>query len=114
MFQWVRNSKRRFIKVSVLQESNSELNISFNQMEHLEVEQHGQYPVEKNPNAYKSMRDYRNPPWMSASFCSVPLTNALYGSTYNPSWGNHPNSSWEPRPPQVLLHIKLQLLSHHS
>ena len=23
-----------------------------------------------------------------------------YGSTYNHSWGNHTNSSWEPRPPQ--------------
>ena len=82
MFQWVRNSKSRFIKVSVLQESNYELNISFNQMEHVEVEQHGQYPVERNPNAYRSMRDYRNPPWMSAPFCSVPPTNAPYGSTY--------------------------------
>ena len=40
MFQWVRNPKGRFIKVSVLQESNSELNISFDQMEHLEGEQH--------------------------------------------------------------------------
>ena len=23
-----------------------------------------------------------------------------YGSTYNHSWGNHTNSTWEPRPPQ--------------
>ena len=88
------------IKVNVLQKSNSELNISFNQMEHLEGEQHHQYPVERNPNAYRSMRDYRNPPWMSAPFYSVPPTNAPYGSTYNHSWGNHTNSSWEPRPPQ--------------
>ena len=40
MFQWVRNPEGRFIKVSVLQEFNSELNISFDQMEHLEGEQH--------------------------------------------------------------------------
>ena len=59
MFRFVRNSKGRLIKVSVLKESNSELNISFNQMEHLEVEQHGQYLVQRNPNAYRSMRDYR-------------------------------------------------------
>ena len=41
MFQWVRNFEGSLIKVSVLQESNSELNISFNKMEHLEGEQHG-------------------------------------------------------------------------
>ena len=35
-------------------------------MEHLEGEQYSQYPVEKNPRAYMSMRDYRNPPWVSA------------------------------------------------
>ena len=36
MFQWIRNSEGRLIKVSVLQESNAELNISLNLMEHLE------------------------------------------------------------------------------
>ena len=59
-----------------------------------------QQPVERNPNLSRLMRDYRNPLWISASFCSVPPTNAPYDSTYNPSWGNHTNSSWEPRPPQ--------------
>ena len=48
-----------------------------------------QQPVERNPNEYRSMRDYRNQ-WMSSP----------YGSTYNHIWGNHTNSSWEPRPPQ--------------
>ena len=56
--------------------------------------------MERNPNPSRSIRDNRNPPWMSASFCSVPPTNAPYDSTYNPSWGNHTNSSWESRPPQ--------------
>ena len=28
-----------------------------------------------------------------------PLTNALYGNTYNPNWRNHPNLSWKPKPP---------------
>ena len=48
-----------------------------------------QPPVERNPSEYRSMRDYRDQ-WMSSP----------YGSTYNHSWGNHTNSSWEPRPPQ--------------
>ena len=58
-------------------------------MEHLGGEQYSEYPVERNPRAYMSMRDYRNQ-WMSSP----------YGSAYNYSWGNHTNSSWEPRPPQ--------------
>ena len=48
-----------------------------------------QQPVERNPNEYGSMRDYRNQ-WLSSP----------YGSTYNHSSGNHTNSPWEPRPPQ--------------
>ena len=58
-------------------------------MEHLRGEQYSEYPVERKPRAYMSMRDYRNQ-WMSSP----------YGSAYNHSWVNHTNSSWEPRPPQ--------------
>ena len=100
MFQWIRNSEGRLIKVIVLQESNSKLNIIFYQMEHLEGEQQCQYPMERKPNEYMSMRDYINPPWVSTPSYMVPPTTTPYGSTYNPSWGNHPNSSWELRPPQ--------------
>ena len=56
--------------------------------------------MERNPNTYRSMRDHIHPPWVSAPFCIVPPTNAPYGSTYNPSWGNRLNFSWKPRPPQ--------------
>ena len=41
-------------------------------MEHLEGEQYNQYPVERKPTAYMSMRDYRNPPWVSAPSYMVP------------------------------------------
>ena len=41
-------------------------------MEHLEGEQYSQYTVERNPIAYMSMRDYRNPPWVSAPSYMVP------------------------------------------
>ena len=100
MLQWVRNPEGKLIKVSILQEPNSELNISLDPMEHPEGEQHSQYLVERNPNAYRFMRDHIHPQWVRAPSCIVPLTNAPYGSTYNPSWGNHPNFSWKPRPPQ--------------
>ena len=94
MFQWIRNPEGRFIKVNILQEPNSKLNISLRPMEHLEEEQHGQYPVERNPNTYRSMRDYRNPPQMNVPSCMVLPTKAPYGNAYNPSWGNHLNHSW--------------------
>ena len=67
--------------------------LNYNQMEHLRGEQYSEYPVERNPRSYMSMRDYRNQ-WMSSQ----------YGSAYNHSWGNHTNSSWEPRPPQYDPH----------
>ena len=57
--------------------------LNCDQMEPSHEEQHSHYPVERNPNAYRSMRDYRNPPWVSAPCYTVPLTNAPYGSTYN-------------------------------
>ena len=41
-------------------------------MEYLEGEQHYEYPVERNPRTYMSMRDYRNPPWVSAPSYMVP------------------------------------------
>ena len=95
--------------------------LNCDQME--EGEQYSEYSVQRNPRAYMSMRDYRNLPWqnqqplgrnpnpsrsmrdyrnqwMSAPFCSVSPTNAPFDNTYNPSWGNHINSSWEPKPPQ--------------
>ena len=31
-----------------------------------------------------------------------PPTNAPYGNTYNPNWGNHPNLSWKPKPPVYI------------
>ena len=62
--------------------------LNCDQME--EGEQYSEYSVESNPRAYMSMRDYRNQ-WMSSPYGSA---------NYNHSWGNHTNSSWEPRPSQ--------------
>ena len=74
--------------------------LNCDQMEPPHEEQHSQYPVERNPNAYRSMSDYRNPPWMSTPSCIVPPKNAPYGNAYNPSWGNHLNLSWGTKPLQ--------------
>ena len=53
------------------------------QMEHLGGEQHSQY--EGNLSAYRSMRDYRNSPWMNVPSCMVPPINVPYGNSYKPS-----------------------------
>ena len=95
-------------------------------MEHLEEGLQSQQPVERNPNTYRSMRDYINPPWVSASFCMVPPRNAPYGNAYNPSWGNHLNHSWrqyapptssqytsspQPQPPQPISPVEQAILN---
>ena len=96
IFQWIKNPKGKLIKVRVLQEPNTELEISLRPMKYLKEEQQSQQLLERNLNAYKSMRDYRNPPWMSLLSCMVPPTNAPYGNSYKPSWRNHLNLSWGP------------------
>ena len=67
-------------------------------MEYLEGEKHSQY--EGNLRAHRSMRDYRNSPWMNVPSCMVPPTNVPYGNSYKPSWRNHLNLSWGLEPPQ--------------
>ena len=74
--------------------------LNVNQMEPPPKDQQSQQPMESNPNAYRSMRDYRNPPRMSVPSCMVPPTTAPYGNVYNPSWRNHLNLSWGPEPIQ--------------
>ena len=82
-------------------------------MEHPRGEQYSEYPVERNPRSYMSMRDYRNQPWQSQQpmernpneYRSMrdyrnQWMSSPYGSSYNHSWGNLTHSSWETRPPQ--------------
>ena len=71
---------------------------NIDQMEHLGGEQHSQY--EGNLSAHRSMRDYRNSPWMNVPSCMVPPTNVPYGNSYKPSWRNHINLSWGHEHPQ--------------
>ena len=71
MFQWIRNSERRLIKVIIPHQSNSELSLNLNPMEPPPEEQQRQLGVERNPNAFRSMRDHIHPPRMSAPSCIV-------------------------------------------
>ena len=74
MFQWFRNSEGRLVKMIILQESDSELGLNLNTMEPPLEEQQSQQGIERNLNAYRSMRDHIHPPWMSAPSYIVPPT----------------------------------------
>ena len=97
-------------------------------MEHLRGEQYSEYPVEGNPRAYMTMRDYRilawqnqqplgrnqNPcrsmrdykdQWMSAPVYSVP-------STYAPPVSPHFTSTPQPpQPPQLISPVEKAILN---
>ena len=102
-FQWIKNSKGKQFRFCG--------KIDCDQME--EGEQYSEYLVERNPRSYMSMRDYINQlcqsqepvernssEYMSMRDYRNQWMSSPYGSVYNHSWGNHTNSSWEPRPPQ--------------
>ena len=69
------------------------VNLNTDQMEFQEGEQHIQYPVERHPNAYRSIRDYRHPPWYA------PPTHPQYAS------------SSQPQPPQSTSPIEQAILN---
>ena len=97
-------------------------------MEHLRGEQYSEYPMEGNPRAYMTMRDYRNlawqnqqslgrnpnpcrsmrdyrDQWMSALVYSVP-------STYAPSISLHFTSTPQPpQPPQLISPVEQAILN---
>ena len=96
-------------------------------MEHLEGEQYSQYPVQRNPRAYMSMRDYKNIPWqnqrpvernpnlnrstwdyrdqwMSAPVYSFP---PQYASPPHPQYASSP----QPQPPQLISPVEQAILN---
>ena len=77
MFQWIRNSEGRLVKVSIPQESDSKLSLNLNPMEPPPEEQQSQQGVERNPNAFRSMREHIHPPRMSAPSYIVPPTEQM-------------------------------------
>ena len=60
--------------------------------------------MERNPNTYRSMRDYRNQ-WMSVPFCSVPPT---YVSSASPYYASTPQP---PQPPQLISPVEQAILN---
>ena len=72
MQSWDRNTASRLERTSVPQEQGCEVSLNTEQMEPPLKEQKSQQGVQRNPNAYRSMRDHIHPPRVSAPSCIVP------------------------------------------
>ena len=70
--QWDRDTVGRLERLSALVEQEREISLHSNQMEPPPEEQQSQQGVQREPNAYRSMRDHINPPRVSASSCIIP------------------------------------------
>ena len=65
------------MRISILEEPGCEVGLNFDQMEPPHEEQQSQQGVERNLNAYRSMRDHIHPPRMSAPSFIVPITEDM-------------------------------------
>ena len=70
--QWDRNTADRLERLSALVEQGCEISLHSNQMEPPPEEKQSQQGVQREPNAYRSMRDHIHPPRVSAPSCIIP------------------------------------------
>ena len=73
MYQWDRNTTGRLERISAPQKQSCEVSLNCEQMEPPLEEQHSQQGVQRNPNAYKSMRDHIHPSRVSALMYCTPI-----------------------------------------
>ena len=71
--KWDRSPAGRLEKLSAPVEKECEISLHNNQMEPPPEEQQSQQGVQREPNAYRSMRDNIHPPRVSAPSCIIPL-----------------------------------------
>ena len=72
MQSWDRNTTGRLERTSVPQEQGCGVSLNTEQMEPPLEEQQSQQGVQRDPNAYISMRDHIHPQRVSAPSCIVP------------------------------------------
>ena len=70
--QWDRNTTGRLEWLSALVEQGCAINLDSNQMEPPPEKQQSQHEVQREPNAYRSIRDHIHPPRVSAPSCIIP------------------------------------------
>ena len=72
MHHWDKNATGRLERVSDPLQQGCEVSLQSGQMEPPPEEQQSQQGVQRNLNAYKSMRDHIHPPRVSAPSCIIP------------------------------------------
>ena len=82
MQHWDRNTVGRLERSSAPQEQSCELSIHGGQMEPSPEEQQSQQGVQRNPNAYRIMRDHVHPPRVSAPSYIVPPSEDIIIKPY--------------------------------
>ena len=70
--QWDRNTTGKLERLSAPVEQGCEISLHSNQMEPPPEEQQSQQGVQREPNAYRSMRDHIHPPRVSSPSCIIP------------------------------------------
>ena len=74
MHHWDRNTTGRLERVSAPLQQGCEVSLQSGQMEPPPEEQQSQQRVQRNPNAYRSMRNHIHPPRVSTPSCIIPPT----------------------------------------
>ena len=74
MHHWDRNTTGRLERVNAPLQQGCEVSLQSGQMEPPPEDQQSQQGVQRNPNAYRSMRDHIHPPRVSAPSCIIPPT----------------------------------------
>ena len=82
MHHWDMNTTGRLERVIAPLEQGCEVSINSGQMEPPLEEQQSQQGVQRNPNAYKSMRDHIHPLRVSAPSCIIPPTEDVIVRPY--------------------------------
>ena len=73
--QWDRNTTSRLERLSAPVEQRCEIGLHSNQMEPPPEEQQSQQGAQREPNAYRSMRDHIHQPRVGAPSCIIPPVN---------------------------------------
>ena len=74
MHHWDRNTTGRLERFNAPLEQGCEVSLNTDPMDPPPEEQQSQQGVQRNPNAYRTMRDHIHPPRVSAPSCIVPPT----------------------------------------
>ena len=82
MHHWDRNTAGRLERISAPQEQGCEVSLNTSQMEPRLEEQQSQQGLQRNPNAYRSMRDHIHPLRVSAPSCVVPRVEDMIVRPY--------------------------------